>query len=287
MMKLILPTAVLLLMLSIGMSLSLRQLIENWRKLTPSLWIRLLAATFIIPPMLALGMGWLLPLGTAATAGLFLVAVAPGAPLMTRGVAKKGFDMHLAASYQVWGALLTPLMIPLLVAAGAWLYGRNIWVPPMKLLWLVARQQFLPLLAGMALMRFAPAFSTKVRTGLNLAGNILLTVALVAILFKLGPALRQMSPWLAVAALFLAFGCLVSVRLLLGGNSSTVQALSISNANRHVGIALLLAGQTVHDQRPVPAIAAYALAATLVMGLYAKFVRYNRVAVQTESTHSD
>ncbi|MEI8339956.1 MAG: bile acid:sodium symporter [Verrucomicrobiota bacterium] len=278
MMKYLLPTAVLFLMLSIGMSLSLRQLIENWRKLTPSLWIRLLCATFIIPPLLALGLGWVLPLGTAVTAGLFLVAVAPGAPLMIRGVSKKGYDLHVAASYQVWGAMLVPLMIPLLVAGGGWLYGRNIWVPPMKIFWLIARQQFLPLLAGMALMRFAPVFCTRSKQILNLAGNALLTVALVAILFKLGPALMQMSPWLCVAAPLLAAGCLLSVRLLLGENSPTVQALSISNANRHVGLALLMVGQNLQDQRPVPAIAAYALAAMLVMALYAKFARRNQWA---------
>lgn len=272
-MKLILPTAVLLLMLSIGMSLSLRQLIENWQRLTPSLWLRLLAATFIIPPLLALGMGWVLPLGTAATAGLFLVAVAPGAPLMTRNVAQKGYDMHVAASYQVWGALLAPLLIPLLVAGGGWLYGRQIWVSPMNLLWVIARQQFLPLLAGMALMRFLPTLCARSKRVLNIAGNTLLTVALVAILFKLGPALKQLSPWVGVAALLLAGGCLFSVRLLLGERSSTVQALSISNTNRHVGLALLMVGQNFHDQRPVPAIAAYALAAILVMALYAKFSR--------------
>jgi len=279
MMKYLIPTTVLLLMLSIGMSLSLRQLVDNWRKLTPSLWIRLLLATFIIPPVLALGMGWAFSLGTAATAGLFLVGVAPGAPLMTRGVAKKGFDMHVAASYQVWGALLTPVMIPLLVAAGAWCYGRVIWVPPGKLLLLIARQQFLPLVAGMVLMRLAPAFSNRARPLLNLAGNLGLCVALVAILFKLGPALMQMSPLVGVAALLLAAGCLFAVRLLLGGNSPMVQALSISNANRHVGIALLLSGQSIRDQRPVPAIVAYALAAMLVMTLYARFVRRKVVEI--------
>jgi BASS family bile acid:Na+ symporter len=277
MMKLILPTAVLLLMLSIGMSLSLRQLVENWRKLTPSLWAKLVTATFIIPPLLALAMGRLLPLGAAATAGLFLVAVAPGAPLMTRSVARKGFDLHVAASYQVWGALLAPLMIPLLVAGGGWLYGRVIWVPPLKLIRLIAVQQFLPLLAGMVLMRFIPTLCARVKQPLNLAGNAMLTVALVAILFKLGPALKQLSPWVAVAALLLAAGCLFAVRLLLGGHSSTVQALSISNANRHVGMALLMVGQNIRDPRPVPAIAAYALAATLVMVLYAKFARRNGV----------
>jgi predicted Na+-dependent transporter len=83
-MNLLLPAAVFMLMVSVGMSLSPRHLLD-----------------------------------AAATAGLFLIAVAPGAPLMTRGVAKKGFDIQIAASYQVWGALLTPLMVPLLIGCSA------------------------------------------------------------------------------------------------------------------------------------------------------------------------
>ena len=272
---LILKTAVLLLMLSIGMSLSLRQLIETWQKLTPSLWIRLLAATFIIPPLLALALGSILPIGAAATAGLFLVAVAPGAPLMTRGVSSKGFDRHIVASYQVWGAVLAPLMIPLLVAGGSWLYGRSIWISPLKLLVVIAKQQFLPLIVGMILMRFIPNLCLRSKQGLNLAGNSLLVVALVGIVFKLGPALKQISPWVGIATLLLACGCLFSVRLSLGNNTDTVQALSISNANRYVGMALLMAGQNIHDTRPVPTIIAYAFAAILVMGIYAKFLRRN------------
>ena len=86
----LLQGTVFMLMVSVGMSLSPRQLLENWQLLTKSLWIRLLLATFLIPPLLALALGQLLPLGGAATAGLFLIGVAPGAPLMTRGVAKKG-----------------------------------------------------------------------------------------------------------------------------------------------------------------------------------------------------
>lgn len=270
-MKYLLSAAVLMLMLSIGMSLSPRQLLENWRRLTISVWTRLLAATFFVPPLLALALGRLLPLDGAAVAGLFLIATVPGAPLMTRGAAKKGFDMQIAGSYQVWGALLTPVIVPLLIAGGGWLYGREIWVPPMKLLAVIAQQQFLPLLAGMALMWLAPVFSTRVQRLLNFVGNALLLLVLVAILYKMGPTLWKAGPWVALAALLLAAGCLLAARLLLGRRSSIVQTLSICNANRHVGLALLLSGQQIHDQRPVPAIAAYALAAMLVMWLYAKF----------------
>ena len=207
-MKYLLPIAMLMLMLSVGMSLRPRQLLENWRRLTPSLWVRLIAATFVMPPLFALALGRLLPLGGAATAGLFLIAVAPGAPLMTRGVAKKGFDMQIAASYQVWGALLTPVLVPLLVAFGGCVYGREIWVPPMNLLAVIVRQQFLPLLAGMILMWFVPAFSVQARRILNLVGNALLIAAHVAILYKMESTLSKVSIWVAIAALLLAAACL-------------------------------------------------------------------------------
>ncbi len=269
-MKYLLQAAVFMLMVSVGMSLSPRQLLENWRRLTPGHWTRLLLATFIAPPLLALALGQLLPLDRAATAGLFLIAVAPGAPLLTRNIARHGFDMRTAASYQVWGALMIPIMIPLLVALAGKLYQRDIWIPPLKLLAVIAQQQFLPLLAGMALMRFAPGFSTKAQRALNVLGNVILTVALIALLWKMGPALKAVTPWVFVAALLLALGCLAVSRALLTSKTPGVQTLVISNVNRHVGLALLLSGQYLQSRSTLPTIACYALTAPVVMGVYAK-----------------
>jgi predicted Na+-dependent transporter len=94
-------TAVFLLMVSTGMSLDRWELIANWRRFTPAMWARLLLATFIVPPALALALGKVLPIGMAAMGGLFLNAVAPGALLMIGNAAKRGFDMQMAASYQL------------------------------------------------------------------------------------------------------------------------------------------------------------------------------------------
>jgi BASS family bile acid:Na+ symporter len=271
--KLMMPAAVLMLMVSVGMSLDIRELIGNWRQLTPVLWAKLLLATFLVPPACALALGQLLPLGLPALAGLYLVAVAPGAPLMTRGAAKRGFNMQLAASYQVWGALLTPLMIPLLVAAASSFYGHGIWLSPAKLLKIVALQQFAPLLAGLALVHWWPRVAGRLQGPLNRIGNILLTTGLVVLLWKLGPALRHVSPWVPVAALVLAVVCMATGLLLLGRGGATAQTLSVSNVNRHVGLAMLLSGQDFHNPRMIPAIACYALAAVVVMAVFAKLTR--------------
>lgn len=269
------PIAVLLLMLSTGMSLNRTQLVANWRRLTPGMWLRLLLATFLVPPAVVLGLSKVLPLSMASMAGLYLIAVAPGAPLLTRNAAKRGFDMQMAASYQVWSAVVAPLMIPILVGGAAWLYGREIWISPLEVLAVIAKQQFAPMLAGMALMQFAPAFSAKLQRPLNIIGNLLLTVVILLLLIKLGPALASVGPRVGLAALTLAASCLAGTRLLI----PTSRTLAVSNVNRHVGLALLLSGSHIqHAAQALPAIAAYALAAPLIMVIYAKFARRDDVA---------
>ena len=274
-MKYLLPSAVLILMVSIGMSLKFREILANWRRHTWESWIRLLLATFLVPPLIALGLGQLLPLSLAAKAGLFLLAVAPGAPLLTRNIAKRGFDMQMAASYQVWSALMIPIMIPLLVALAGKLYQRDIWIPPLTLLALIGKQQFLPLLAGMALMHFAPAFCTRAQGLLNTFANLVLIVVLIVLLWKTGPALKETSPWLFVAVPALALGCVIVSRLLLTNDTPGAQTLVICNVNRHAGLALLLSGQYLrtNNNGALPSVACYAVAAPLIMGLYAGFVR--------------
>jgi BASS family bile acid:Na+ symporter len=278
-MNLLLPSTVLLLMVSVGMSLNWTQFLANWRRLTLAKWGKLLVATFIIPPILALALGSLLPLDRGTLIGLFLIAVAPGAPLMTRSVAKRGFDMELAASYQLWGAFLTPIMIPLLVGAAGWVYGRNIWVSPAKVLAVIATQQFVPLLIGVALMYFAPAFSTRIRSALNVIGNALLMVTLIVLLVKMGPALTGVSPWVVIAVLLLAVGCIAaSFAILTGAATVITETLVVCNVNRHVGLALLLSGAYFRNQKALPVIAAYALAAQFMIWLCSKLARYRPIA---------
>ena len=274
-MKLVLPSAVFVLMMSIGMSLRYDKILAGYRRITWQVWTRLLLATFIVPPAIALLLPHIFPLSLPEMAGLFLVGVAPGAPLMTRNIAKKGFDMHLAAGYQLWGALLTPIVIPLVVFAAGKLYDRTIWIPPRVLLADIAEKQFLPLLLGMALAYLLPAIAAKMQPALTMIGNVVLTVAIVAFLFKLGPTvLKALTIWLPVSAAVLAVGSVLAIRYLLRADVLTDRTLAICNANRHVGLALLLAGHFLRAERALPAVAAYALIAPFVMAATSKWFHH-------------
>jgi len=267
-MKMVIPAAVFLLMISIGMSLRREQMLASYRRMTWAMWLRLLVATFIVPPAIALLLPHIFPLSLAELEGLFMVGVAPGAPLMTRNIAKRGFDMQLAAGYQVWGALLIPVMIPLMVFTAGRLYDRNIWIPPRALLTQIAEEQFLPLLLGMVIAYLLPVLAAKLQPKMTLIGNVVLTLAILGFLFALGPkVLKSLTLWLPVAALVLAVGSVAAIWLLVTApDALTSRTLSICNANRHIGLALLLSGQYLHAKAALPAVASYALIAPFVMG---------------------
>jgi bile acid:Na+ symporter, BASS family len=271
-MSYLLPSAVFLLMVSVGVSLKLNELASSLRRLEWSAWLRVVVATFLLPPLLALLLANLFRLTRGELVGIFMVGVTPGAPLLTRNLARKGFDMHLAASYQVWAAMLVPVMIPIVVAAAAKLYNRNIWISPLVLLNQIATKQLLPFALGMAIAFVAPKVR-KYQATLNVLGNCILTILIGLVLFKMGPALKAITPMLPIVALLLAVGSIGAIRLIQLSNPLVKKTFAICNANRHVGLALLLSGQYFRVAQAVPAIACYALIAPVVMVAYARWYR--------------
>ena len=261
----LLPAAIFLLMVSVGMSLRLGEVFAHLGRLEWNGWLGLLTATFLIPPALALLLAEAFHLTPGEAAGLFMVGVAPGAPLLTRNMARKGFDMHIAASYQVWAAMMVPVMIPLVVAAAGKIYGRDIWIPPIVLLKQIALKELLPLGVGMVIVWMAPAASRRFSPLLNGVGNALLVVMIGLILFKMGAALREVTLWVPVAAVLLAVGSIGAILLVQIRTGHVGPTFAICNANRHVGLALLLTGQYIHARDGLPTVAYYAILAPVVM----------------------
>jgi predicted Na+-dependent transporter len=283
----LIPIVVGVLMLSVGLSLRLAEIATTIRRLTWLVWLRLLLATFVLPAFLALELGRIFGLDRGELAGIFLVGAAPGAPLLTRNVVRKGFDLHLAATYQLWSALMIPIMIPLIVAAAGRLYNRAIWVSPITLLWQIVEKQLVPLALGVVLSKVFPNLAHKAQPALNLIGNALLTVFLALVLFKLSPQLKAVTPALPLVSLLLALGCMLAVWVVRLEDPVVQETFAISNANRHAGLALLLSGQYVRAgtaPHAIPAIASYAVVAPLVMLAYARWSRRKRPIAQSAAS---
>ena len=120
----------------------------------------------------------------------------------------------------------------------------------------------------MVMARFLPEFSAKAQIWMNRIGNAVLTFGILAMLWFMREALKGLLTWwLPLGALLLALGSIAAIRVLV----PTVDLLSrrtleICNANRHIGLALLLSGHYLQAKGALPAVAAYALIAPFVMG---------------------
>ncbi len=261
---------VYLLMVSVGMSLKPAGLGTTWRTIPLVTWLRILFATFIVPPAVALILATLFRLTIAETAGLYMIAVAPGAPMLARNLSRKGFDVLLAATYQLWSALMIPIMVPILVFAAGELYGRHVWIFPPRLLPFIVTRQLLPLTIGMLLGWKFPKQCERARETLNLVGNVGLAVAVVLILVKVAPSLARITPTVPVAAVLLALSCIAVFRLYRVADPVIRGTFAVCNANRNGGLALLLVTNFKRGAEAVPTIACYILLAFAVMVLYVR-----------------
>jgi len=55
--------------------------------------------------------------------------------------------------------------------------------------------------------------------------------------------------------------------------SNRVRTLEVSNANRHVGLALLLSGQYIHNRDALPTVACYAIVVAVMMMIAPKIFK--------------
>ena len=87
----------------------------------------------------------------------------------------------------------------------------------------------------------------------------------------MGPALKAITPLVPVATSLLAVGSIAGVLLLKFSTSFITGTFAICNANRHIGLALLLTEEYLHMQNALPTVACYALLAPLIMFVYVKY----------------
>lgn len=129
--------------------------------------------------------------------------------------------------------------------------------------------QFVPLVVGLMVKHRWPGFATKAEPWLNRLGNLMVLAYLLVIVFGLRRVLLEVGPTSAAVAALLALACLAFGHWLAG------PTIALSNTNRHVGLAMLIAGLNFKGEVKliVPFFAAYALLAPLLMAGYSILLR--------------
>ena len=234
----LLKVIVTVIIFGIGLDSTPRDAVRLFRH--PALLLRSVLAMYVLVPLAALALVKLLPLSPGVEAGLLVLAVSAGAPLLPRkllGIGDGAYIFSLVVVSSVLAVILVPVWLEILVP----LFPRLPHLAPERAAIVLGESFFLPLLAGMAVRWLFPQFAAWVGGRLvGLAGLFLALTALVLLAVNWHIVLEVQ--WQGVAALaVLILMALVIGHLVGGPKDEDRTALAVACATRHIGVAVVVA----------------------------------------------
>ncbi len=240
-------TAVLLLLLKLSVAAVIVAigLDSTWRDVwylrqRPGLLLRSVVAMYILVPLVALAAVSLLDLAPGVKAGLLVIAVSAGAPLLPRKLLRIGDGAYIF-SLVVLSSLLAIFLVPAWLAALGPVSGTEIALSSWQVGLLLAESFFAPLVVGMLLRRQFPQLAERMSGPLMATAGVVLTLSALTLL-ALHPDVLLQASWKGVGTLAGVVVAAITIGHLLGGPMADERtALAIACATRHLGIAVLVA----------------------------------------------
>lgn len=234
----LLKITVTIIIFGIGLDSTLHDAVRLFRH--PALLLRSLLAMYVLVPLAAVGLVILLPLPPGAEAGLLVLAVSAGAPLLPRkllGIGDGAYTFSLVTVSSVLAVILVPFWLEMLGP----LFPRLPRLAPERTALILGESFFLPLLAGMAVRRFFPKFAAW--TGGRVVGlaGLAMTLAAVVLLAVNWHVVLEVR-WQGIAALALLILMALVIGHVVGGpQEENRSALAVACATRHIGVAVAVA----------------------------------------------
>ncbi len=239
----------------------------------PSLLLRSLAAMFVVMPLVAFAIALNFELNRPLLIALLMIALAPVPPLLPAKQMKAGGSSGYVLGLLVISALAAIVVVPAGIELIGRVFGRDLEVPFPVTARVVATSVLLPVLAGLAFARFAPALAARIARPLTTASSVLLMALFVPVVVVSGDVLLAQFGNLTVVAIlaFIAVGLAVG-HLLGGPNPDDRTSLALATATRHPGVATAVLHAVAPEQREVvPVILLYLLVGMLVSVPYLRW----------------
>ena len=244
-MNVLIPGALFLIMFALGLNLRDNHfdLIRN----RSALLLRVLLGTCVLVPLVAMIILWLplsFELSQPARLSIALMAVCPSAPLTLRKAGKAGGNAQMAVYLQMAAAIAAIISIPLMAELFTTVFKGQGWeIRPMQVAMNVGQVQILPLLLGLFLRRWLPAWAERAEPFFNKLANLLLLL-LVVIIVKAFPLLIPFASKNLLALALMAVMVIASLLigyLLAGPDPKERTTVSLVISMRNPGLALLFA----------------------------------------------
>jgi BASS family bile acid:Na+ symporter len=243
-------------MLAIGMTLSVRRIVEPARD--PWLLAGVLVAGFVIVPAVALGLGAGLGLDEDLRIGLVLMACAHGGPFLPKLAALARANLALAVALMGVQLLVTvvylPVVVPILLP-GTSVDARAIATPLLV-------QLALPLVLGLVAGVRWPSLAARLRGPLQRISNLCFVLLFLVLLALDGPAVVELAGTGAMLAVIVILLAGAAAGYVLGGRrSSTRKVVAIASALPGMSAAFVVANGSFSDR---PDVLLFLAAATLL-----------------------
>lgn len=276
----LLPIAIkaslMLMVLSFGLKASPADATYLFRN--PAQLVRAILSMDVVVPLIAIGLATGFNLEPPVKIALVTLALAPLPPVFFKKPIKAGGTMSYTIGLFVTATLVAVVFIPLALELIE--HGTSIPLAmPMSAIWtLVFSSLLLPLVVGIVINRFAPAFAQAAAGPTGMTGMILLVVAVIPILVQVWPAMMSLvGNGVLLAMVIFAVLALASGHLLGGPNSYERPVLALASAARHPGIAIAIAHTNFPDQKLAPAaVLLYLIVSGVVTTGYLKWVERRR-----------
>ena len=260
---------------AIGLDSTWRDIGYLWRR--PGLLLRSVLAMYVLVPFVTVVAVALLELSPGVEAGLLVLAVSAGAPLLPRKLLKIGDGAYIF-SLVVTSSLLAIVLVPTWLAIIGAALGREIGLSVGQVAWVLTKSFLAPLVVGMLFRWRFPQLADRVgRTLMAVAGAVLTISALTLLALHLDILLQ--ASWLGVSALAGIGVAALAIGHLLGGPLPEERtALAIACATRHLGVAVLVAA-SLPGPRTAVIVALYIVTSALVSLPYLRWRRGTAVAL--------
>jgi len=231
-------------MISIGLEVTLKEIMVAASN--KSLFIKALVANFILVPLLGLGIARILPMLTNVETGFLLLAAAPGALFAINFTRRTQDSVPFAAallfSLTVLSIAVTPFLAQLLLNVDQPVtlhYDRAVQVLFLYVL--------VPLLAGLALNRWANPMALRLRKPLSACAGVSFVLGTVLTMGLKSTATKQIGMNGLLAMLLLIAASMVIGWMLGGPDRGTRRVLTVNTSMRNVALALAIASRSFPD----------------------------------------
>ena len=243
-------------MLAMGLNLTVGQIIEPLRN--ARLVILALVANFILVPILANLILWVIPLDQGLATGLILMATAAGAPFLPKlAQSAKGnmaFSVGLMVLLMIVTIIYMPLVLPLLLQG----VEVNAWDIAKSLIFMM----LIPLVIGLFIKARYESVAASLQPHMATTSTAAIAVLMVlGIVLNFSSIIGIIGTGGIVTILIFLIGALVMGYFMGGSDANIRSVLGLGTAQRNLSAAIVVAAQNFSDD---PNVLTMILVAALV-----------------------